>query len=309
MYFIEELPFGQKTMFRVANQRGDSVQILPFAGACIHQLILDQKTVVSGASDLEEFTQNRAAYEGAQLCPFPGRIENGKYNFEGEEYSLPINDSAGNNALHGLITDKSFQMVDSRIHTDSAWISLGYEFPGEEGFPFPFYIENKFLLEKNTLTIETLIRNISKSSMPMAHGWHAYFEMEGSINDSKLQIPSQKKLELNKELIPTGNILRFHKAVDRMGETVLDDCFLIDTRKGTSITVWEDSTNRLEVWQESGSNGYNYLVIYTPGDRRRVAIEPMTCAPNAFNTGKGLINLSPLTEIRLRTGVVLRKVL
>ena len=149
MYFIEELPYGHKTMFRVANQRGDSVQILPFAGANLHELILDQTKVVSGSLDLEEFNQNKSSFEGAQLCPFPGRIENCNYNFQDQAYSLPHNDAAGNNAIHGLIFNKLFQMVDSRIHTDSAWISLGYEFPGEEGFPFQFYIENKFLLEKN----------------------------------------------------------------------------------------------------------------------------------------------------------------
>ena len=308
MYYIEELPFGTQSLFRIGNQRGDIVQILPFAGANLHELVLSGETVVTGAPDLEEFNQNLSSFPGAQLCPFPGRISKGSYQFEGEKYELDQNDLAADNAIHGLVYDKQFRMVDSRIHTDLAWVSFGCKFEGSSGYPFKFYIENKYLLENSSLTIETTIRNTDTQPIPMAHGWHAYFNLEKPINELFLDLPAEKYLELNDSMIPTGNVRSMKRESSQIDKLELDDCFVLADKDGISKTLLKSEQSILEVWQEQGDEGYNYLVVYTPSDRRSIAIEPMTCSPDAFNTGHGLIVLQPDTEMKLRTGVVLQKV-
>ncbi len=292
----------------MGNQNGDSIQVLPFAGAAIHELTLDGVTVVNGSPDLEEFTQNAKSFPGAQLCPFAGRIANGKYRYGGRKYSLPYNDPAGENAIHGLVHDKQFYMTDSRIHTDSAWISFSYTFPGQKGYPFHFQLENKFLLERNSLTIETTVRNLDDEHIPMGHGWHAYFTLNKDIKNLSLKLPTSKMYELDKFMIPSGKWQKLSESTTPLGDLHLDDCFVLPDGEGVVKTLLYDDTHEIEVWQEQGLEGYNYLVIYTPSDRKSVAIEPMTNAPDSFNNGHGLLELAPETEFKFRTGVVLRKV-
>ena len=304
-YKLEEVPFGKLNMFRLRNSSGDSICILPEAGATIYELVLAGRTVIHGRDTYEDFVRNRSAYEGARLCPFPSRIEDGSYNFNGIRYKLKPNDNFKRNAIHGLLADADYSMLDTFLGENSGRIRFCFNFEGIAGYPFPFYTELNFILEEHSITIETSIENRHNESIPMGDGWHPYFNLGNNIDGLKLRLPSTKALVLNEYLIPTGQMVE-KQLNETLGSMSIDDCFVIDPSLGQAHTYLSDSKNTLNIWQDTGKPGYNYLVVYTPGDRKQIAIEPLTSPPNAFNSGDGLVVMEPDAVIKIRTGITIR---
>ena len=75
----------------------------------------------------------------------------------------------------------------------------------------------------------------------------------------------------------------------------LDDVFKYSSEnKINFVNIFsKESATRLSIWHEAGFNKYNYLVLYTPPDRKSIAVEPMTSNINAFNSKEGLIIIEP----------------
>jgi len=95
----------------------------------------------------------------------------------------------------------------------------------------------------------------------------------------------------------------------KLGERLFDSCFKVNCNNGKAVAELISACNdiHLNIWQETGKNKYEYLVIYTPPDRKSIAIEPMTSNVNAFNNGEGLIMLPPDTEFISSCGIFLDK--
>jgi aldose 1-epimerase len=83
----------------------------------------------------------------------------------------------------------------------------------------------------------------------------------------------------------------------------------MDSHKSKAVTelISNDQNIHLNIWQETGRNKYEYLVIYTPPDRKSIAIEPMTSNVNSFNNGESLIQLAPGKEYSSSFGIYLEK--
>jgi len=67
------------------------------------------------------------------------------------------------------------------------------------------------------------------------------------------------------------------------------------------------NTAGYRICQETGKYKYNFLQVYTPPHRKSIAIEPMTCAPNAFNNEQGLIILAPFESFSASWGISMVK--
>ena len=95
----------------------------------------------------------------------------------------------------------------------------------------------------------------------------------------------------------------------KIGNTQFDSCFKIKSSNGKAGTtlISPDNNINLNIWQETGSNKYEYLVIYTPPGRRCIAVEPITSNVNSFNSGEGLILLAPDDEYISSFGIYLEK--
>ena len=266
-----------------------SFSIFPGMGATLNELILGGKTIFRAAhSDTQIQQLTREAFNGTQLFPFPNRLKGGKYTYHGTSYELPPNEKGPGHALHGLVYDQCFQIIDT---DPEGFIKTALLLEGHPGYPFAVHVINEMTLSPDALSIKTEVKNVGKSQAPVGHGWHPYFSGSGNIDACKLKLPSKHCLEVDSTLIPTGQFLPFDDFNDSrlLSGTQLDTCLEINPYLGS--IQFENPMEGFIIGIET--NGYDYLQVYTPPGRDCIAIEPQSCAPDAFNNRLGLIELKP----------------
>lgn len=144
------------------------------------------------------------------------------------------------------------------------------------------------------LEAETKVTNLSKGNLPIADGWHPYFQLGGRVDDWQLQFYAEAIVEFDDRLVPTG-LLAQYDAFDTprtIGDTFLDNCFALKPELENPACELYNPANGLRVSFFPGE-GYPYLQIYTPPARRSIAIENLSAAPDAFNNKMGLMVLQP----------------
>ncbi|MGP8215586.1 MAG: aldose 1-epimerase [Bacteroidia bacterium] len=310
MYSIRpENFFGIEKLILCNQISGEYLSVIPAFGGNLNELVLLKNAqlhkIISGDETLETLSgMGSNFYRGAKLSPFPNRINEGKYTFRGKEYQL--NKNAPPHALHGLCWNIPFAVREQSITGNFARLVLEADYKAlQKGFPFTYHIEIEYTLEENNFKCSTKILNTYEHPIPVGDGWHPYFTLGSTISNLKLQLPPNKQLEMSNSLIPTGNYLpgRFFSPT-LLNETLLDDCFELEVSAGIAETrlIDEQKNICLVIWQEAGSKGYGFIQAYTPQDRNSIAIEPMSCAPDAFNNKRGLIILSPEESIEFCFG-------
>jgi aldose 1-epimerase len=315
MFSILSEKLGPLDTLKILNKRtGEYAVIIPGSGAIINELALQKAGqlhhLIDGCASYEDLlTEGRLRFKGPKLFPFPNRIKDGLYSFEGKEFKLRKNLVSQDHAIHGLVLESNFRVTEQKIEEDQAGIQLEYIADGNEtGYPFQYrLILDITLTASQGLICKTTILNTSSSGIPVGDGWHPYFTLSTAVDNLKLKIPSCSRLEADKRQIPTGNTVkeqRFKKP-EKINNTHLDDCFLIEGNEklGEIHLINEEKNIDLILWQECGVHKYNFFQLYTPPHRQSVAIEPMTCAPDAFNNKIGLIILKAGESIPLNCGI------
>lgn len=230
-------------------------------------------------------------FENAWLFPFPNRLKNGIYEFQGRVYQFPYNDMDNRpNALHGFVNNKRFEVLD-RTKSEC---TVKYEYDGKHDYyPFPFSMTIKFELLPDSLNCIVTVVNTGKSNLPCGLGWHPYFVAEEGLETLGLKLSESKIVELDDLGIPTGKEKPSHcfDESSLIKYTHLDDCFRLKSLIGQSSSeLLFDNGDMVEVWQDES---FPFTQVYTHPSRKSIAIEPMSCGVNAFNSGDGLIILSP----------------
>lgn len=284
--------------FHVVTYKNSKLQIAKEYGCNPNLLILNGQKVLDG-NENEDLLKEDFLCKGDFLAPFPNRISDGIYTFEGETYQLYPNETARGHALHGFLMKKSCKVISHDEGEESTVAVFRTIFTkGEfQGYPFDLEMTMKFALKETALDIEITATNTGTSKAPYGIGWHPYLTVNKKIDDCILRIPARKIMEVrtDKELIPTGNLLEneFGSELRKIDDTQLDTCFtdLVDhTVRFENIELWMDETMQ-------------YFQNYTPHERTSLAVEPMSCAPDAFNNGLGLIALDPQQEVSHRFGI------
>lgn len=267
---------------------------LNFGGSLL-ELKLNNKTLISSG----DVTRAKHAYNSSILFPFVNRIENGSYAFKGKNFSFPINEKDRNNALHGLIFDKTFQCFDQEIKENIAKVTLVYnENQPVAGFPFNYSLALEYILSETALELNVEVSNKDQNEFPFNLGWHPYFETNDLFN-SELKIHSNKKLLVNKNMIPNGEQHVDWNGFIKIEDKTFDDCFVLNS-------------NQVELktpdyhFEFQFSHKENYLQIYTPEDRKSIAIEPQTAPANSFNSKMGLKTLKPNEKYGLKWKINLK---
>lgn len=251
-------------------------------GGSLQELKLLDKTIISN-KNMPPYHQ---AYMSSILFPFTNRIENGTYNFNDITFKLHKNESGGHNAIHGLVHDKTYQLIEQEISEENASVVISYDETNPHlGFPFKYSISLKYVLSKDALELKVEILNNDQKSFPFSLGWHPYFKTDDLFN-SELKLNSNKKLLVNDEMIPNGEMQIAWKGFLKIKDEGFDDCFVLNTNHV------ELKTQEYH-FEFHFSTGENYLQIYTPNDRKSIAIEPQTAPANSFNNGIGLQILQP----------------
>lgn len=275
------------------NLKNWSVAIIPSLGARVNRFVIDlgvtKHSIIKGfdtASALESLSID--GYYGAHLFPFPNRIQDGSYTFNNVNYQLPINEGQRNHALHGLIHDQPFEYVSDHITNSSARVSFQYASKtGFQGFPFSFVFTVTYIVDDSGLHLEVTAENTDRKPFPVGYGWHPYLDLDTTIDQLQICVPSDKFLELDKRLIPTGIIgkLDTFSNPNTLRDLKLDTCFVLDTAEKFSETIIHNPlTNvKVSVYQQSGDNELKYVQLFTPETRDCLAVEPMSCPANAFH--------------------------
>lgn len=218
-------------------------------GASLREIWVDS-TQVAGAPD---------SFSGSVLYPWPNRIQDGQWVFEGKKLQLPINEPASNSALHGLVWDKTFDILNAAEQT----CQLGLDLSVTEGFPFSSRVEITYTLSNEKIDVIAVIKNYSKATMPFAIGFHPYFLVS---LDSSFSVAYK--------------------------ENLLEGVHLDQTYTTTDGPIKVRSqTKKFEI-----SSPLKYLHVYTgsktPEGLMWLALEPQTSPSNSLNSGLGLNQLS-----------------
>jgi aldose 1-epimerase len=278
------------------------------SGEQVELLHGDQQAVVVGVGGgLRRYSvAGRAVldgYEAGELCPsgrgqllapWPNRIEDGSYEFGGSRYQLALDEPERRNAIHGLVRWAEWSVAE-RAPERAVLEHTLYPTPG---YPFALDLQVEYSLGEDGLSVRVEATNVGAGPCPYGVGQHPYLAVAADwVDDVELQVPAAIVLESNERGLPTGASpvaaeLDFRQA-RAIGTTVLDHCFteLDRDSDGRARVVVGETT----LWVD---RSWPYAMVFT-GDplpdvaRRSVAVEPMTCAPNAFRTGDGLIVLEP----------------
>ena len=315
MFIVEEEPFGQLTLYTMRNEdSGEYVSIVPGYGAIIHRLALATPTeelvqVMEGYESSEQLLADGShSFKGNVLFPFPNRIKDGRYTFDGNPFQLPVNEADRGHALHGYLYHAAFDVVAQGASVKGAFLVLEYESDGKtEGYPYKYILDLDFRLTDDGFSCKVVVQNNDEKEMPLGFGYHPYFSLSGQVDQLLLKMPVKAQLELDSRMIPTGGEQAPNRYAEftPIGSDFLDNAYFVSEDKGVAVTQLVDPARnlKLEVWQETGPNGFNYLQVYTPKTRQSIAIEPMSCAPDAFNNSKGLIRLKPDEVVETTFGV------
>jgi aldose 1-epimerase len=258
---------------------------------------------VAGRALLDGFPagERPTSGRGQVLAPWPNRIEDGSYEFDGKRMQLPLTEPEHGNAIHGLVRRATWNVVERAAER----ALLDYVLEPQPGYPFTLALSIEYALSEAGLEVTTTARNIGTDACPYGSGQHPYLTLGTTTVDGlRLQVPAQEVVFSDERGLPKRSTSVDATEYDfrtgrTIGETVLDNAYtelergadgrarvlLDDPDDGSGVTLWVDG-------------GYPWLMVFT-GDplpdvaRRAVAVEPMTCPPNAFRTGESLLRLEP----------------
>ncbi len=303
---IEKDLEGLKVIEVQNTTHGAYFNVVPNYGGALNKIVLSdgQKlhSVHKHANNLDDFKSiSLPMYVGSFLAPFPNRIKDGKYNFDGKPYQVAINDKDYHCALHGFLYDIPF-LLDN-IDENQGSITLHKDFLGVEGYPFQISFRITYRWFNQGLYVTTKVKNLSESNIPFGMGWHPYFDMGVPVDTLELRIPGTYYFEQDEQFIPTGKLITVNPFDQSMviGDRFMNDCYALNDSK---IHLYEPHKQiELVLEQEIEGQAYPYCMFYTPPERDCLAIEPMTCAPNAFNNGYGFRRLAKGEEFNLSYGI------
>src|SRR6185312_2574829 len=212
------------------SEHGTRVTLLPAFGAILHAFMVrgnDGKliNVIDNYAGPAELKKGLGfSFKGPKLSPFPCRIRDGRYHFEGREYRFTHLFGDGS-AIHGLLYDRPFSVLEEATGDHSATVALGYTYRREDpGYPFEYDCQVKYILHPDAvLEVVTAVTNLDQTVIPIADGWHPYFRLGGKVDDWQLQFHAAAKLEFDAQLIPTGRLLQYDEfeTPRRIGDTSL----------------------------------------------------------------------------------------
>jgi len=247
---------------------------------------------------------------GQVLLPWPNRVQDGSYEFEGRRHQLPLNQPDERNAIHGLVRWARWSVGEREPNR----VVMEHLLSPQPGYPFSLEVGIEYLLSEEGLRVRTTATNDGPETCPYGAGAHPYLTVgTATVDSTALRAPGRTVLRSDERGIPIGRESVEDTGFDfrqptPIGETELDNCF-------TDLERDEDGMARVELRDPDGGGltlwvdeSYPYLMLFTGDplpdvDRRSLAVEPMTCPPNAFRTGEALISLEPGTSFTSTWGI------
>jgi len=283
LYSLDELKIQGLNYLELTSSDGASIaQISLNQGGRLSNLVFEDIQVLA---DFEASTYENN-YASSILFPFVNRIKDGKYTFDNSKYQLSCNEGDKNNALHGLVYNKTFVCTKKVLTLNDASVTLQYKDNGKHlGFPFKFNIDLTYTLNEKGIILSVKITNKDKKNFPFSIGWHPYFYSK-NLDNSTLNFSSNKKYVFDNQQIISGTTDLNIEMPFQLKAVTLDDCYQLKTNE----IYFSTPEYRFNIESTSKEN---FLQLYTPEIRNVIAIEPMTGAADNFNNEIGLQTLQP----------------
>jgi aldose 1-epimerase len=243
-----------------------------------------------------------AARRGGVLLPWPNRLRGGRWRWAGRDLQLDVVSEQSPNAVHGLVTAQPWAVL---AQSDGA-VTVGTVVEPRAGYPFRLAAAVDYVLTPEQLSVTVRARNDADTDAPLGVGMHPYFAVgggrvdelpEGAVDDAEVTIPARTAM-VTEGGLPTGEQRPFDGALGRIGDRVIDVPL-------TDLVRDDDGWARTHLRGAAGSlviavdGAWSWLQVFSAdtlpaGQRRRsLAVEPMTCPPNALADGADLVVLAP----------------
>ena len=296
-------PSGEQIEIAVGDQQAVVVEV----GGGLRSYSAGGRQLVDGYRADEMSSSAR----GQVLIPWPNRLQDGRYEFDGRHHQLPLDEPEQRNAIHGLVRWATWTTAEREPYR----AVMEHVLHPQPGYPFSLRINIEYALTDSGLRVRTTARNIGMDSCPYGSGAHPYLTLgTATIDRLILRVPGRTVLRSDERGLPIGTEAVEHTEYNfqksrRIGSTRFDHAFtdlerdedglarveLRDPDHGAEVSLWVDES-------------YPYLMLFS-GDplpdvrRRSLAVEPMTCPPNAFRTGESLITLKPCSSFTGTWGI------
>jgi aldose 1-epimerase len=238
-----------------------------------------------------------AGRRGGVLLPWPNRLRGGRWSWRGTDLQLDVVSAGSPNAVHGLLSAQPWSVLAER----AAGVTVGTVLEPRAGYPFRLAAAIDYDLTPRQLTVRVRVRNAGEADAPFGVGMHPYLHVgataEGGLADAELSVPARTAMDVDGGL-PTGESRPFDGEVGRIGDRALDDPVtdLVRDDVGWARVGLRGPAGALEL---AVDRSWPWLQVYSgdtlpAGQRRRsLAVEPMTCPPNALADGADLVVLPP----------------
>jgi aldose 1-epimerase len=299
-------PTGEQVELVHGDQRAVVVEV----GGGLRAYAAGQRELLDGYDVDAMSTSGR----GQLLIPWPNRLQDGRYEFDGRRHQLALSEPEHGNAIHGLVRWTRWFVREREADR----VLLEHVLHPQPGYPFSLTVEVEYALAADGLSVRTTATNIGVDACPYGAGVHPYLTVgTPSVDAAILTSPGATVIRSDDRGLPVGTDpvertpFDFRRA-RVIAATTLDHAF-------TDLERGDDGLARVELRHPDGSGvvlwvdeGYRYLMLFT-GDplpdvgRRSLAVEPMTCPPNAFRTGESLVRLEPGETHTARWGLTPRR--
>jgi aldose 1-epimerase len=278
---------------------GGSHAMVTQVGATLRSYTVDRRDVIDGFGIEERAVDGR----GQVLAPWPNRLTDGRYRYGDRDCQAPLNEPNRHGAIHGLVRWLDWSLV---AH-DARSVTLSCAVRPQPGYEWQLDLELTYALDQNGLTVTCRALNVDTARAPFGVGFHPYLMLgTSSVDGLRLTVPAMSYLDPNGPLrrpvmAPVAATSWDFTRPRRVGTAQLDTAYgdLVRGEDGRAVArlADPDAGRSVRLWVD---DGYNYLMVYTADhvgqpERRRaaVAVEPMTCPPDALRSGTDLIELDP----------------
>jgi aldose 1-epimerase len=237
---------------------------------------------------------------GAPLIPWPNRLADGRYSFDGIDHQVALTEPTKSNAIHGFLRWRNWEAKTK----EQQRVVMGTTIHPLEGYPFALEVSVAYELGEEGLAVTTTATNVGERACPFASGHHPYLSPgTGLIDECSLELNARTRILTDTERqLPTGTEEVTGTAFDfrtarRLGSERLDFAFTDLTRDEAGrawVRLAAPDSGSAELWVDES---YPIVELYTgdtlsePRRRRGIGTEPMTCPPNGFQTGQGVLVL------------------
>jgi aldose 1-epimerase len=276
----------------------DAQAVVTQVGATLRAYTVSGRDVVDGFGVDERATDGR----GQVLAPWPNRLKGGRYRYRGRDCQAPLNEPARQAAIHGLVRWLDWELVSQ----DPSSVTLSCAVRPQPGYEWQLDLVVTYALDAAGLAVRMQAVNADRHRAPFGVGFHPYLTFgTTSIDGLHLTLPATRYLATigpgdRPTMVPVAGTPADFTESRPIGSTRLDTAYGGLVRSdGAAVARLADPerAQATELWVDGS---YRYLMVYTADEvsapqRRRtsVAIEPMTCPPDAFRSGADLVHLEP----------------